>query len=169
MKGFTLLRFKKWIFSYSGYQTDQFFTPSARPLWKRKLLQHSTTDPSSAWLASLQLLGQSISENNTTPIRPSVQLFHSVTLKLSPFNWKAAIPWSAPDFGQCLCKRRLRFSSSNAQNPPRAEAQGSRHAPDYLHWLTPLNTRGDANPVQSFPIWKADPNRNSYLHFYFGR
>lgn len=87
--------------------------------------------------------------------------------KLSLFNWKAAIPLSAADFGQCLHRRGLQFSSIKAQNCPRAEAWGSRHHPDHFHCLMPLlDTRGNMTTMQSFPIWEADLSRNSY--FYFG-
>lgn len=90
-------------------------------------------------------------------------------LKLPLFNWKATIPLSAADIGQCLHRRGLWFSSIKAQNCPWAEAWGSRCHPDHFHCLMPLlDTRGNMTTMQSFPIWEADLSRNSYFHFYFG-
>lgn len=168
IKGFALLEFKKWTLNYSGYQTEQFSTPLARPLWKSNIQQHHTTDPPSAWLGSFQqLLGQRLSENKTKPVRSNVKLFHSIILILSLFNWKATTPLSAPDFGQCLRKRRLWFSSSSKAQEFTADWNPGLQMSS---WLFPLayasqNTRGNVNSVQSFPTWKADLSRNSYLRY----
>lgn len=151
IKEFTPLKFEKWILNYSSYQTAQFSAPLPRPLWKRKMLQHSTTDPSSAWLGSFQqLLGQRLPENKTKPIRLYVPGLPSNSPCLTE---KLQHLCPLPTWGSACAREGRGSAAARHRNSAQAETQGSRCHPGYFHWLTPLSISGETQTLcNHFPF-----------------